>query len=175
MLGILKLTDIGPKKFKSYQKNITLSVSIKNTITQINETELTNSSSFHTNEITDSEDATNNLEAKTQEFYQPTLIYPEPKFYTIKELDHPPKMMGEIDSRPAELAQYHEGGEIKIQIWIDEDGNVMKSEIVESNLSKAFNDNTLASFNKAKFSPGIKDGIPVRSVAKIVVQYSVIN
>lgn len=97
---------------------------------------------------------------------------PEPKYYALKELDSKPVMIGIIDTRPPELESYHQGGEIKIQIWIDEEGNVVKSQVVDSNLPQAFIDYTIASFSQARFKAGIKEGVPVRSVAKVVVQYA---
>jgi hypothetical protein len=100
------------------------------------------------------------------------LALPELHYYKIQELDVKPEMVGEINTRPAQLAVYKQSGEIKIQIWIDEQGNVIKSEILNSNLPQAFIDYTLASFNQSKFTAGIKDGMPVRSVAKVVVQYA---
>lgn len=99
------------------------------------------------------------------------LPVPEPKYYALKELDSKPVMIGIIETRPPELESYHQGGEIKIQIWIDEEGNVVKSEVLNSDLPQAFIDYTIASFSQAKFEAGIKEGVPVRSVAKVVVQY----
>lgn len=99
-------------------------------------------------------------------------ISPEHRYYAVKELDHPPAMVGEIDTQPLELSQFEQGGEIKIQLWIDEKGNVVQSEILDSNLPQPFKDYTTTSFKQAKFAPGIKDGVPVKTLAKIVVQFA---
>lgn len=119
--------------------------------------------------------ANNSIAQQAKQENQPTdslpILPPELHYYRIKDLEVKPEMIGEINTRPSQLATYKQGGEIKIQIWIDEQGNIVRTELLNSNLPQAFIDYTIASFNQSKFTAGIKDGMPVRSVAKVVVQY----
>lgn len=96
---------------------------------------------------------------------------PEPVYYSLAELDKAPVISEDIDANPPGLLKYQQGGELTVSLWIDEEGNVVKTELVKSELPVEFSDNALASFMRAKFSPGMKSDIPVRSFAKIVVRY----
>jgi hypothetical protein len=175
ILGLLKLTENKSEQFNSNQNSISFNIFLKKTVSEINNKGVSELATSYNDEMVENKAILNDLAKKIRAPAQPENIIPEPKYYTIKELDHPPKMTSEIDTRPEELAQYNEGGEIKVQIWIDEEGNVIKSETVNSNLPQAFIDYTLESFNQAKFLPGIKDGVPVRAIAKVVVQYAAIE
>lgn len=176
MIGLLNSVDSGPELSKSEKNVIPLKLSIETNISSQIEKKTFQSSvplNIQSNNVsTIPDDVQSQQESKLK---PQSYLHQEPYHYSIKELDERPEMIGEINTRPAELAQYQEGGEIKIQIWIDETGNVIKSEVINSNLTKPFIEYTIKSFNQSKFTPGIKDGSPVRSVAKVVVQYSSIN
>lgn len=96
---------------------------------------------------------------------------PEVKYYKLSELDQKPVATNNIDTNPIELRQYAQGGELTIELWISEFGIIEKAEIVKSDLPSEFNDYALSSFKNAKFLPGIKDGEPVKSVAKLTMQF----
>ena len=98
--------------------------------------------------------------------------FPEPKYYSLKELDHPPLLLSEIDNSPEELKKYSKGGQVKIQLWIDEYGEVERAMVVETDLPQIYKDYTLKNFGHAKFKAGIKADSPVKSTVKIVVQYT---
>lgn len=93
-------------------------------------------------------------------------------YYTIKELDQVPSILKNVDSDPPELLQFPQGGELTIRIWIDDKGSVIKTEIVKSELPEEFNKSALKRFLEAKFTPGIKNNIPVKTVAKITIKYA---
>lgn len=100
----------------------------------------------------------------------PPIIY-----YKLSELDQKPSLIGEIDNNPIELRKYSVGGHITIRLWINEDGNVIKTEIIKSELPEEFNKSALNTFQQAKFLPGLKNNRPVKSVAKVMIQYGAIN
>lgn len=97
---------------------------------------------------------------------------PEPKYYSLKELEHIPSILKNVNSDPPELLQFSQGGELTVRIWIDEIGNVVNTEIVKSNLPEEFNKSALKNFADAKFSPGIKNNLPVKTIAYITVRYA---
>ena len=106
---------------------------------------------------------------------QSAALIPQPKYYTLAELDQKPTIVKNIDTNPSELRQYSTGGYVKVRLWIDEQGNVVNAELVDSDLPEQFSKYSLQSFLSAKFTPGIKSDLPVRSVAKVVVQFSAID
>lgn len=101
-----------------------------------------------------------------------SLTMPEPTYYTLVELDKAPVISQNIDTNPPDLLKYPQGGQLTVRLWIDEEGSVVKAELVTSQLPPQFSESALESFLHAKFSPGIKTNLPVRSVAKIVVRYA---
>ncbi|HYN53844.1 MAG TPA: energy transducer TonB [Methylotenera sp.] len=104
-----------------------------------------------------------------------SLNFPEPKYYTITELDESPAILENINLNPPELVNYPQGGKLTVRLWIDIDGSVVKVELVKSELPEEFVKSALASFLETKFSPGLKANAAVRSVVKIVVQYTAMD
>ena len=101
-----------------------------------------------------------------------SLAVPEPIYYGFNELDQIPTVIENIEGDPAELVDYPQGGTLKIQLWVDEFGSVLNAEVVESDLPVEFSKVAAQAFLKVKFSPGLKNNVPVRSVTKIVVHYA---
>ena len=101
-----------------------------------------------------------------------SLAVPEPIYYGFTELDQIPTVLENIEGDPAELVDYPQGGILKIQLWVDEFGSVLNAEVVESDLPVEFSKVAAQAFLKVKFSPGLKNNVPVRSVTKIVVHYA---
>lgn len=104
-----------------------------------------------------------------------SLTMPELTYYTLDELDKAPVISQNIDTNPPELLKYPQGGQLMVRLWIDEEGSVVKAELVTSQLPSQFSESALESFLHAKFSPGIKTNLPVRSVVKIVVRYAPVS
>ena len=99
----------------------------------------------------------------------------EPKYYTIKELDQAPNIIEKIDENPPELLSNPQGGSLTLQLKIDETGNIIQVKVLESNLPNEFAESATRSFMEKKFSPGLKDSVPVNSILVIVVNYSPIT
>lgn len=101
-----------------------------------------------------------------------SLTVPEPIYYGFNDLDHIPIILENIESDPAELVDYPQGGTLKLQLWVNEFGHVLNAEVVESDLPAEFSKVAAQAFLKVKFSPGLKNNVPVKSIAKIVVHYA---
>lgn len=99
-----------------------------------------------------------------------TPIQPE-TYFLLSELEEPPRILQDIDPNPANISSYGQGGRVVLQLWIDEHGNVVDQELVETMLPTVFVENAMESFAQAKFIAGIKDGRPVKSTVKVVVNY----
>ena len=104
-----------------------------------------------------------------------SLAVPEPTYYGFNELDHIPTVLENIEGDPAELVDYPQGGTLKIQLWVDEFGSVLNAEVVESDLPTEFSKVAAQAFLKVKFSPGLKNNVPVRSITKIIVHYAALT
>ena len=66
-----------------------------------------------------------------------------------------------------------EGGHIEgvVEIFVEVDGTINHIQIKDSTLPPAFEHMVLDTFKQAKFKPGIKNGKPVRSIMKILVEF----
>ena len=114
----------------------------------------------------------NNLSKNETLSYLPL---PEPKYYTLNELNQSPKILDDINSNPPELISFSQGGSLSLQLWIDEDGNVKRAESMETELPKEFVQSAISAFLKAKFLPGIKNKTPVKATINISVNYLPLN
>lgn len=96
---------------------------------------------------------------------------PQETYFLLSELEEPPRILNDIDQNPANLEAYAQGGRVVLQLWIDEQGNVVDQELVETMLSSVFVDNAMKNFAQAKFIAGIKYGRPVKSKVKVIINY----
>ncbi len=103
------------------------------------------------------------------------LTVPEPIYYEFNELDQIPTVLENIDGDTPELVDYPQGGTLKIQLWVDEFGYVVDAEVVESELPTQFSKVAAQAFLQVKFTAGLKNNVPVRSMAKIIVYYTPLN
>lgn len=104
-----------------------------------------------------------------------SLAVPEPTYYGFNELDQIPTVLENIEGDPAELVDYPQGGTLKIQLWLDEFGSVVNADVVETDLPTEFSKVAAQAFLKVKFSPGLKNNVPVRSMTKIIVHYAALG
>ena len=103
------------------------------------------------------------------------LTVPEPIYYGFNEMDQIPTVVENIEGDPPELVDYPQGGTLKIQLLVDEFGRVLNAEVVESELPAQFSKVAAQAFLQVKFTPGLKNNVPVRAMAKIVVHYAPLN
>lgn len=99
------------------------------------------------------------------------LPLPEPRFLALSELDTPPTVLQDIDTDPPELVQYAQGGRLVMQLWIDETGRAVRAAVLDSDLPAPFAASAETNFMRAVFSPGKKDGVPVRTRLSIEIVY----
>ena len=153
---------------------VNLAKKIKSEFEIKNNQELKLSSKIISSEEIDQFSPNSTLNTKTNLSNKATLSYlplPEPKFYTLNELNQAPKISDDINSNPPELLSFSQGGSLSLQLWIDEDGNVIRAESMETELPKEFVQSTISAFLKAKFLPGIINKTPVKTTININVNY----
>lgn len=99
----------------------------------------------------------------------------ESRYYRFQELDSKPLVLKDIDTTPNELSKYPEGGNLTLQLWVDETGNVIRVKVLETDLPMEFSNDATLNFLKIKFSPGLKNNQYVKSTVKITVKYNPIT
>ena len=94
-------------------------------------------------------------------------------YFSARELDVLPVARRDVHIFPEGVKELEEsGGKVVIDLWIDESGHVVKSELLESELPPGLGDVAVDVFMKAEFMPGMKNGSPVKSRVKVVIVYS---
>lgn len=94
-------------------------------------------------------------------------------YFSVKELDVIPVIRRDVDVYPAELINLQgNGGKLVIDLWIDESGHVVKSELIESALPAVFGEIATRAFVQADFMPGMKNSRAVKAKIKVVIVYS---
>lgn len=119
-------------------------------------------------------DATSDQKSATSQVnLDPVNITPirQETYFLLSELEEPPRILQNIEQNPTNLTSYTEGGQVILQLWIDEQGNVVNQELVETMLPSVFVDSAMKSFAQAKFIAGVKNGRPVKSTLKVIVNY----
>jgi protein TonB len=90
-------------------------------------------------------------------------VVEEMKIFELFEVDKEPQLLYQAQPLyPARLAREKIGGTVVIQFVVDEHGNVTSPQFKERSSRRELDEAAMASVLKYKFSPGIKDGRPVR-------------
>lgn len=94
-------------------------------------------------------------------------------YLPVSELDVIPVIRRDINIDPDEMSSLPgNGGKVVIGLWIDESGQVVKSELMETELPAGYGEIAAQAFLQAEFQPGIKNGSAVKSRVKVVFVYS---
>ena len=100
----------------------------------------------------------------------PVLI--DAAIYTPREVDVFPKPVDAIKPPfPRRASDDHVSGAVTLELIIDEYGAVQEARVLEANPEGYFEESALKSFEAARFSPGQKDGKPVRCRLAIKVDF----
>lgn len=95
-------------------------------------------------------------------------------YFPTSELDVMPEIQRNIDLNAEEMSQRLErGGSVQLTLWIDETGRVVKAEAVKlSGLPPIVGEAAIEAFLQATFRPGMRNGVAVKSRAKLMVVVS---
>lgn len=94
------------------------------------------------------------------------------KFYKAKELDILPKPIGEVQLEyPPAINDQILSGTVRIEIFIDDDGDVVSIGVVDTTLPKVFEEAAIEAFRDMKFEPGIFEGKAVKTHIKMTVGF----
>jgi protein TonB len=93
-----------------------------------------------------------------------------PRYYRTRELDIVPGIMTRVQP---EFPQYvHTNGKVVIRLFIDEAGTVEHVAIVRADPPGTFDASAQRAFLAAKFTPGMKGGVPVRTQVVLELSYT---
>ncbi len=86
-------------------------------------------------------------------------------------LDERPTVLVDIPIDPPELREHSQGGRLILTLWIGSDGAVENVTVDENSLPAVFAESAVRGFLSAKFSPGRKDGVAVKTRMQVAVSY----
>lgn len=96
----------------------------------------------------------------------------DPNYYPSHQLDVPPKISGRVQPEyPKQADENHISGSVQLRMKIDEYGLVQEIAISNSTPPGVFDQSAIDAFSKAAVLPACKNGVTVRSVTHIQVQY----
>ncbi len=97
----------------------------------------------------------------------------DPAYYALKELDVPPNPLSEFPKYyPQAAAAERLSGRVRILVLIDEFGVVNETSVIEAHPTGYFEDVTRAAVTPTRFSPGIRNGRPVKSRVVLTFGYA---
>ena len=93
------------------------------------------------------------------------------KYYLLSELDQLPEAQTDIDIESLNLLKFAQGGKLELRLWVNEQGQVVNVEVIQSEMPSAFVDSAIKLFLQAQFSLGMVNNNPVKFVSKVVIRY----
>lgn len=93
-----------------------------------------------------------------------------PRYYRTSELDVVPGIMTRVNPDYPELV--HVGGSVTIRLFIDERGTVEHVAVLRAEPRGYFEASARRAFMAARFSPAMKNGVPVKAQITLQVDYS---
>lgn len=95
---------------------------------------------------------------------------PGPVYYRLSELDERPRVRVHVEPRFPALAPVPEG-RVRLDLFVGEDGAVERLEVTGAEPAGVFEQAALDAFAAARFTPGKKGGLPVKSRLGIEVLF----
>lgn len=99
-----------------------------------------------------------------------TRIPRAPRYLAAHELDRRPQILSHVEPHFPALALVPTG-RVVLRLYIDEGGNVEAVAAESADRTGAFEATAREAFAAARFLPGIKDGVPVKSLVRIEVLF----
>jgi len=86
------------------------------------------------------------------------------KWYTADEVDVRALPLQDVTlSYPEALSTVRMPGRVRIALFIDENGWVVKTQVVESEPARVFDEAAIRAWREVRFSPALKSQQPVKS------------
>jgi len=102
----------------------------------------------------------------------PRALLPQPHYYLTRELDVRPGIMTRTEpGYPEAAARRFLSGRVVVRLYIGEDGEVEKVDVVKAEPPGYFEDATVRAFLDSRFSPGMKNGRAVKVQMTLEVNF----
>jgi protein TonB len=95
---------------------------------------------------------------------------PVPRYFAVEELDRRPLIQSHVEPHFPALA-LAPVGRIVLRLYVGDDGRVEQIAVESSDPTGAFEAAARQAFGAARFLPGLKDGVAVRSLVRIEVLF----
>jgi TonB family protein len=93
-----------------------------------------------------------------------SVAYPVPdKWYTAEEVDVRAEPLTPVNLVYPEQSAHRIRGRVRIALFIDERGWVRKAQVLASEPERLFDDAAIRAWQEVRFSPALKDDLPVKS------------
>jgi TonB family protein len=97
---------------------------------------------------------------------------PIQRYYRTRELDVRPGIMTRVEpDYPEPAARRLVAGSVRIELYIDEAGRVERVQTLQADPPGYFEESTQRAFLAARFTPGMKDGRPVKVKIRLEVKF----
>lgn len=101
-------------------------------------------------------------------------ILPAPHYFPASELDRRPEPIGNIvlvypENAPDDIAE----SRLRLRLLINESGGVDTVLVASAELPGVFEESAIKAFRGARFSPGIRNGVAVKSQKLVEISYGV--
>jgi len=100
------------------------------------------------------------------------LPMPALAYYTTDQLTRKPRLIAEDPLDDDRLRLLSASGKVVLRLWVNDIGWVTNVEVERSDLPPEFATNVMAAFQRTRFAPGERDGLPVGSIIRIEVNYA---
>lgn len=102
----------------------------------------------------------------------PRSLLPQPHYFLTRELDVRPGIMTRTEPEyPEAAARRFLSGRVVVRLYIGEDGRVEKVDVLAAEPPGYFEDAAARAFLAARFSPGMKNGRPVKVQMTLEVNF----
>lgn len=102
----------------------------------------------------------------------PRALLPRTHYFLTRELDVRPGIMTRTEPEyPEAAARRFLSGRVVVRLYIDEDGEVEKVDVVAAEPPGYFEDAAVRAFLASRFSPGMKNGRPVKVQMTLEVNF----
>lgn len=97
---------------------------------------------------------------------------PSDRYYEVKELDTAPAPKQRVDPQyPATALAAKATGIVQLEMFVDEKGEIVSLSVLRSTAPGVFDQAAIDAFQHQQFAPGVRNGMPVKSHLKLIVNF----
>ena len=97
---------------------------------------------------------------------------PVPRYFESREVDVPAQIINDVLLQyPPDAYEQTISGEVKLRLFINQDGGVDEVAIIAAEPKEIFDAAAVAAAKQLRYSPALKDGVPVRTTKTIAITF----